>query len=163
MVHKAVVLLPTIAVASIIGFLGILFASSEANDRDLNFPDGTIKIDNNTIRVEVAKSNVEKQRWLTFREDPIPLDSAMLLVYEKSDLYALWLINIQYNLDLVWLDDEGRIVYAKENAQFCEKPFDASQCTYKNTSPAKYILASSTGFIDNHNISNHSTMTIISI
>jgi hypothetical protein len=98
-----------------------------------------------------------------FRDDPIPLSSAMLLVYGKPDLYALWLINIQYNLDLIWLDENGHVIYAKENAQICTNPFDASKCTYKNTSPAKYVIAASSGFIADHNISTNSTMETISI
>lgn len=163
MAHKAVVLLPTIAAAFIIGILGLLLVPSEVRNRDLGFPVGTIKIDNATIEVEVAESNADRQRWLMFREDPFPPDSAMLLVYGKPDLYALWLINIQYNLDLIWFDENGSVVYVKENAEICKNIFDASECTYKNTSSAKYVLAASSGFIEDHNISNQSRMTIISI
>jgi uncharacterized protein len=163
MARKEVVLVPTIIAAFVIGVLGVSLVPSEVKNRDLGFPLGTIKIDNDTIKAEVAKSNAERQRWLMFREDRMPLDSAMLLVYEKSDLYALWLINIQYNLDLMWFDENGKLVYAKENAQICKNPFDAAECTYKNTFPAKYVLAATSGFIENHNVSKHSTMTIISI
>jgi uncharacterized membrane protein (UPF0127 family) len=163
MANKMVVLIPAILAAFIIGILGLLLAPSEVKNRDLSFPTGTIKIDNDTIKAELAKSPEERQRWLMFRDDPIPMDSAMLLVYEKPDLYALWLINIQYNLDLIWLDENGHVVYTKENAQICTNPFDASECTYKNTSPAKYVLAASSGFITNHNISTGSTMKILSV
>ena len=163
MARKMVVLLPAILAAIIIGISGLLFVPSEVKNRDLSFPVGTIKIDNDTVKVEVAKSPEERQRWLMFREDPIPMDSAMLLVYGKPDLYALWLINIQYNLDLIWLDENGHVIYAKENAQICTNPFDASKCTYKNTSPAKYVIAASSGFIANHNISTSSIMDTLSV
>jgi uncharacterized protein len=163
MARKMVVLLPAILAAFIIGILGLILAPSEVKNRDLSFPTGTIKIDNDTISVEVAKSPEDRQRWLMFREDAIPPDSGMLLVYEKPDLYALWLINIQYNLDLIWFDENGRVVYAKENAQICNNPFDSSKCTYKTTSVAKYVIAASSGFIADHNISSSSIMEIISI
>lgn len=163
MARKMVVLLPAILAAFVIGILGILLIPSEVRNRDLSFPMGTVKIDNDTIKVEVADSFEERQRWLKFREDPIPLDSAMLLIYGKPDLYALWLINIQYNLDLIWFDENGYVVYIKENAQFCTNPFDASRCTYKSTSPAKYVIAASPGFVVNHNISLSSAMEIISV
>jgi uncharacterized membrane protein (UPF0127 family) len=163
MARKMVVLLPIILAAFVIGVLGLILAPSEVKNRDLSFPTGTIKIDNDTIKVEVARSPEERQRWLMFRDNPIPMDSAMLLVYEKSDLYALWLINIHYNLDLIWLDENGHVTHTKKNAQICMNPFDASQCTYKNTSPAKYVIAASSGFIANHNISASSTMETLSI
>ena len=162
MARKMVVLLPAILAAFTIGVLGLILAPSEVRNRDLSFPTGTIKIDNDTIKVEVAKSPEERQRWLMFRDDPIPIDSAMLLVYGKPDLYALWLINIQYNLDLIWFDENGHVIYAKENAQICTNPFDTSKCTYKNTSPAKYVIAASSGFVANHDISTNSTMEILS-
>jgi uncharacterized protein len=163
MARKMVVLLPAILAAFVIGILGLLLIPSEVKNRDLSFPMGTIRIDNDTIEVEVADSPEERQRWLKFREDPIPMDAAMLLIYGKSDLYALWLINIQYDLDLIWIDENGQVVYIRENAQFCTNPFDASKCTYKNTLPAKYVIAASSGFIANHNISLSSAMEIVSI
>jgi hypothetical protein len=55
------------------------------------------------------------------------------------------------------------VVYIKENALFCTNPFDASKCTYKNTSAAKYVVAASSGFVANHNISLNSAMDIVSI
>lgn len=64
---------------------------------------------------------MERQRWLTFRDEPIPLGSAMLLIYERLDLYALWLINIQYYLDLVWFNENGEW-YMQEKTRSSEKP-----------------------------------------
>jgi len=45
----------------------------------------------------------------------------------------------------------------------CKNTLDASQCTYKNTIPAKYILAATTGFINYHNITKDSKIKLISI
>lgn len=39
------------------------------------------------IKVEVANTNAEKERWLMFRNDIMPLDSAMILVYDKRQEY----------------------------------------------------------------------------
>jgi uncharacterized membrane protein (UPF0127 family) len=47
-----------------------------------------------------------------FRNEEFPSNSAMILVYPKSDLYALWLLNIQYNLDMIWFnEDKDKLVY----------------------------------------------------
>jgi uncharacterized membrane protein (UPF0127 family) len=98
-----------------------------------------------------------------FREQKLPLDSAMILVYEKPALYSMWLLNIEYDLDLIWFDEEGSIVYMVKSAPPCENTLDAASCTYKNTKPAKYILAATSGFIDEHGITERSKLTIISI
>ena len=87
----------------------------------------------------------------------------MILVYPKSDLYALWLLNIQYNLDIMWFNEEGKLVYLIENAKPCENPLDPHSCTFKTNVPAKYIVVSTKGFIKENNITNSSILTIISI
>ena len=66
-------------------------------------------------------------------------------------------------LDLIWFDEEGSIVYMVEDASPCKNTLDTTNCTFKNTKPAKYILAATSGFIDEHKITERSKMNIISI
>jgi uncharacterized membrane protein (UPF0127 family) len=163
LVQKVAVLIPVIIVAVVIGVLGLIFIPSDIKHKNTTFPEGTIRIGENVIKVEIAESNADKQRWLMFREQKLPLDSAMILVYEKPALYSMWLLNIEYDLDLIWFDEEGSIVYMVKSAPPCENTLDAASCTYKNTKPAKYIIAATSGFIDEHGITERSKLTIISI
>ncbi|HEX7142034.1 MAG TPA: DUF192 domain-containing protein, partial [Nitrososphaeraceae archaeon] len=98
------VLIPAALVSFFIGITGIIFMPDEIKNKSLDFDRGTIKIDDSVIDVEIAESEAERQRWLMFRNEEFPLNSAMILVYPKSDLYALWLLNIQYNLDILWFN-----------------------------------------------------------
>ena len=163
MVTKTRVLLPTIIAVIILGILGLVFIPVSIKEKKIDFPRGTVSTDNKTIQVEVADTPAARQRWLTFREDRLPLNTAIILVYDKPDLYSLWLLNIQFNIDLVWLDNKGNVVYIVKNAPPCKTPLDASDCTYKNTRPAKYILAATAGFVDYYNITTGATFKIISI
>jgi uncharacterized membrane protein (UPF0127 family) len=164
MVNKLAVLIPTIIAAVLIGTIGLSFVPSEIRNKHLSeFSKGVIKIGFDTINVEIAKSNAEKQRWLMFRGEKQPMNTAMILIYDKSDLYGIWLLNIQYNLDLIWLDENGNIVYMVKDAHICKTTLDAADCTYKNTSPAKYVIAATSGFINAHKITRESKMTLISI
>jgi uncharacterized membrane protein (UPF0127 family) len=88
-------------------------------------------VDQDVIKFEIAESDADKQRWLMFREQKLPLDSAIILVYEKPDLYSMWLLNIEYDLDLIWFDEEGSIVYMVKNASPCKSTLDATNCTYE--------------------------------
>ena len=146
-----------------IGSLGLIFIPQEIKNKQIDFAEGTIRIDDDVIKVEIAESRADKQRWLMFREERLPLNSAMILVYEKSDLYSIWLLNIEYNLDLIWINENGNIVYMVKDAEPCKNTFDAASCTYKNTKAAKYIIAAASGFIEEHDITEKSIMTIISI
>ena len=163
MVQKLAILTPAIVVAVVIGVLGLIFVPSDIKHKNIAFPEGTIRVDQDVIKVEIAGSAADKQRWLMFREQKLPFNSAMILVYEKPDLYSMWLLNIEYDLDLIWFDEEGSVVHIVEDAPPCKNTLDAAKCTYKNTRPAKYILAATSGFADEHEITGRSKMTIISI
>jgi uncharacterized membrane protein (UPF0127 family) len=163
LVGKIAVIIPVLVAAVTIGSLGLVFIPPEIKNKQIDFPEGTIRIDDDVIKVEVAESRADKQRWLMFREERLPLNSAMILVYEKSDLYSMWLLNIEYNLDLIWINENGNIVYMVKDAEPCKNALDAASCTYKNTKAAKYIIAAASGFIDEHDITEKSIMTIISI
>jgi uncharacterized membrane protein (UPF0127 family) len=161
MVKKITLLIPIIISSIIIGVLGIMFFPADIKTGNLNFPIGTIKIDKKIMKVEIADSNIDRQRWLMFRDEKLKPDSGLLLVYDKSDLYSLWLINIKYPLDLLWFDQAGNLVYIVKNAQPCNNILDPSTCTYKNIKPAKFILATSSGFIQQNNIISKSKLEIL--
>jgi uncharacterized protein len=163
MVQKVTVLAPAIVVAVIIGVVGLIFIPSDIKHKNTDFPEGTIRIDQNVIKVEIAESDADKQRWLMFREQQLPYNSAMILVYEKSGLYSMWLLNIEYDLDLIWFNEEGSIVYMVEDASPCKNTLDVANCTYKNTKAAKYVVAATSGFINQHKLTEGSKMTIISV
>ena len=162
MARKSTVLIPVIIAAVAVGALGIAFVPQDIRDRDTSFPKGTVKIDNDVITVEIAETAAEKQRWLTFRQDLLPLDTAMLIKYDKPDLHEVWMLNVEYNLDLIWFDESGYAVYMIKNAPPCENVVETISCTYKTTKQALYVMAATSGFIDDHSISVGSKMTIIS-
>lgn len=163
MVRKITVLVPVIVGCIILGVLGLTFIPEGIKNRNIEFSKGTIAINNHSISTEIAETPAERQRWLTFRSEKMPLSSALLLVYDKADLFSLWLLNIQFNLDLIWFDGAGNIVYIKQDAAPCRNTLDAVQCTYKNTIPARYVLAATTGFINYHNITKDSKIKLVSV
>ena len=163
MVRKITVLVPVIVGCVILGVLGLAFIPEGIKNKNIEFSKGTIAINNHSISTEIAETPAERQRWLTFRSEEMPLSSALLLVYDKADLYSLWLLNIQFNLDLIWFDGAGNIVYIKQDAAPCKNTLDAAQCTYKNTGPARFVLAATTGFINYHNITKDSKIKLVSV
>jgi uncharacterized protein len=162
-VRKITVLMPVIVAAIIIGSAGLVFIPSNIKNTSVKFHEGKVRINSDEIKVEIAKTAAEKQRWLMFREEKLPFNSAMMLIYEKPDLYSIWLINIQYNLDLVWFDENGHVVYIAKDKSPCKNLFDVAGCTYKNTKPAKYIISATSGFIDVHKITFGSKLEILSL
>jgi uncharacterized membrane protein (UPF0127 family) len=162
-VRKSIVLIPVIVAAVAVGALGIVFVPAEIRDKNTGFPKGTFRINDDIITAEIAQTAAEQQRWLTFRQDVLPLDTAMLIKHDKPDLYEVWMLNIEYNLDLIWFDENGNVVYMKQNVPPCGNLVETVSCTYKTTKPALYVMAATAGFIDAHDIAIGSKMTLISV
>ena len=110
MARKSAILIPSIIAAVAVGGLGIAFLPAEVREPDrTEFSKGTVRLDDSVITVEIADTAAERQRWLTFRQDRLPQDTALLLKYHEPDLHEVWMLNIQYNLDLIWLDKDGNV------------------------------------------------------
>lgn len=162
MARKSAVLIPVIIAAVAVGALGIAFIPPEVRDRETGFPRGTVRVGDDVITVEIAETAAEKQRWMTFRQDRLPLDTAMLIKHDEPDLHEVWMLNIEYNLDLIWFDEAGNAVYMIKGAPPCENVVETVSCTYKPTKQALYVMAATSGFIDKHNITVGSKMIIVS-
>ncbi len=67
------------------------------------------------FQVELALTPAEQARGLMFRETMPPL-SGMLFVYPREADVAFWMRNTLIPLDMIFVDDEGRIVRVHENA-----------------------------------------------
>ena len=54
MVQKLAILTPAIVVAVVIGVLGLIFVPSDIKHKNIAFPEGTIRVDQDVIKVEIA-------------------------------------------------------------------------------------------------------------
>lgn len=67
------------------------------------------------FKVELARTPAEQARGLMFREEMPPL-SGMLFVYPHEADVSFWMRNTLIPLDMIFIDDEGRILRVHENA-----------------------------------------------
>ena len=67
------------------------------------------------FRVEVARSPTEQAKGLMFRTEMGP-DEGMLFPYDQPRVLSFWMRNTVLSLDLVFIDQEHRIINIAENA-----------------------------------------------
>jgi len=157
------VLIPISIAAVIIGVVGLMTMPSEIKLESVEFPMGTIKVDDIPLQVLIADTEPRRVRGLMF-EDQLPYDQGMIFVFEKSGIYSLWMLNMQFSLDMIWFDQDGKVVHIEKDVPPCKTPFEITTCqSVVPDEEAVYVLEVTSGFVDQNNITKDSILNIISI
>jgi len=102
----------------------------------------TLSIGDKTIFIEIVKTEEQRVKGLSDRKS-LPKDSGMLFIFDKPDFYNFWMKDMNFPIDIVWMDKNYKIVNVTKNL----KPE-----TYPNTvtsqTQAQYILELNTDSIE---------------
>jgi uncharacterized membrane protein (UPF0127 family) len=116
------------------------------------------------LEVQIADTGPLLTQGLMFQEE-LPFDQGMLLVFEGEERRSIWMPNMQFSLDILWLDNEGNVLHIEKNVPPCKTALETASCpSYKGDNKlAKYVLEITAGFVDEYNITENSKLEIISI
>ena len=164
MAKRAQVLIPIAIAAAIIGIAGIVSLPSEVKLQQVDFPVGTIKIDDIVLSVKIADTDANMARGLMF-EEKLPYDKGMLFVFDKPETRSMWMLNMQFNIDVIWFDGNGNIVSIDRNVPPCMTTVEIFVCKENGVSSdnTQYVLEVTAGFVDKFEITEDSKLELISI
>ena len=164
MASRAQVLIPFVIAATIVGIVGVLTIPSDTKLETVNFPKGTIKVDDVVLQVEIANTEPARTRGLMFQEE-LPFDKGMIFIFDEEQVISMWMLNMQFPLDVIWFDSKGDVVHIEKNVAPCKSAIETMTCTFQNAEnkKAKYVLEVTAGFVDKFNITEKSKIQIISI
>jgi uncharacterized membrane protein (UPF0127 family) len=112
------------------------------------FPDGY------AVTVEVAADDPTRQQGLMFR-DNLPGDRGMIFLFRRAGEYPFWMKNTLIPLDMIWLDDQKRIVHVAHDVPPCK----ADPCpNYPPSAVASYVLELAGGVAARHGLANGQTL-----
>jgi len=101
----------------------------------LTLPSGRV------LEVEVMVKDQDRALGLMFRPS-LPADRGMLFVFRSSDFHSIWMKNCRFPIDIVWLDEERRIVHVAEAVPPCK----ADPCpAYEPLRRASYVVELNAG------------------
>ena len=164
MTPRIQVLVPITIAAIIVGIAGIISLPSDVKLESVEFPRGTVKLDSVVLEVQIADTDPRRVRGLMFQEQ-LPLDEGMLFVFDDANIRSIWMLNMQFPLDVIWIDDNSKVVFIEKNVPPCKTALETVTCPSYNggSMDAKYVLEVTAGFVEEFKISTESTLEIISI
>ena len=113
----------------------------------VQLPQATLP-DGFTIKLELAVTPEETATGLMFRP-ALAADRGMLLLWPGERLATIWMMNVLIPLDIVFLDEAGKVVDLAVNAQPC----NAEPCPRFTTSiPARAVLEMAAGSAAAHGL-----------
>jgi uncharacterized protein len=161
---RAQVLIPIAIAAVIIGIVGVITIPADSKLAEVKFPRGTIKIDDKILDVQIAETDAQKIRGLMF-QNKLPDDQGMIFVFAQEQVVPIWMLNMQFPLDIIWFDSDGNVVHIEKNVPACKSALETATCTVQNAEgkKAKYVLEVTAGFADKFHVTVNSKMEIISV
>jgi uncharacterized membrane protein (UPF0127 family) len=108
-----------------------------------------IAIATSTVFIEQATTSEAILKGLSGRES-LGSDQGMLFVFSVSDRYRFWMPDMNFPLDMIWLDTNKKVVDVTHNAvPLVDK---TKPVFYRPSVPAQYVLEVNAGFAKSHDI-----------
>lgn len=99
------------------------------------------------VAVDIARTPEQLRNGLMYRDNLLK-DQGMLFVFNQDDDYAFWMKNMRFAIDILWLDQTGKIVYMIKEASACKEGEDCP--SLRPTKKARYVLEIDAGMADQY-------------
>lgn len=121
-----------------------------------------IKLPNNyVISAEVVDTPVERDRGLSGRTS-LAANAGMWFVFDQDGRYSFWMPNMNFAIDIIWIDSDFRIVEIISNVLPEPGVPDSQLKLYINQLPARYALEVPAGTANAHKLEVGSGLQLIS-
>ncbi len=109
-------------------------------------PLNTIFINDQAIQVSIADTNEERRQGLS-GVTKLGNDEGKLFIFDKADYYGIWMKDMLFPLDILWIDEDLKIIHIEENVRPETYP-----SSYNSPAPARFVLELNAFFVDTYKI-----------
>lgn len=99
------------------------------------------------VKVEIADTAIKQMQGLSDRKS-LKNDEGMLFIFQNKQIRSFWMKNMNFPLDIIWIDD-GKIVKIDKD---CPPKGDVPDITYSSLIPVNYVLEMNAGFSESNNV-----------
>jgi hypothetical protein len=106
----------------------------------------SVRIAGQNARVDLALTAGERARGLSGRVG-LGENIGMLFVFDNEGIYPFWMKDMNFPIDIIWINKDLKVVYVKENAT----P-DSFPESFSPGEKALYVLEVPAGFSEKNNL-----------
>ncbi|MFZ2205189.1 MAG: DUF192 domain-containing protein [Minisyncoccia bacterium] len=114
-----------------------------------------IKIAGQKLKIDLALNQQTQEQGLSGRNS-LREDEGMLFVFEKPSHNLFWMKDMNFPIDMIWINEDLHVVYIKKNAK--PESFPESFGPDENT---KYVLEVVSGFGDKNNLKEGDSVELL--
>jgi uncharacterized protein len=115
-----------------------------------------VELGGTRYKVELATTDETRARGLMFR-DQMAEDHGMLFIHDRQELQAYWMKNTRLALDILYFDDQRRLVSQQRDVPPCSA---GDRCPpYPSSGPARYVLELNAGQAQKLGLQDGAVMT----
>ena len=105
-----------------------------------------VNVGTSTLILDLATTSATRSQGLSGRAS-LDTNAGMLFVFEEPGLYGFWMKEMEFPLDLIWLDIKGKVVDITTNLS----PQTYPKAFYP-VSPVKYVIEVNAGWAKMNNL-----------
>ena len=120
----------------------LLFFLSAPAGADM--PIRQLEVDGNSITVEVAHTNADRESGLMHRQS-LPENHGMLFVFTEPERHSMWMMNTSIPLSVAFLDKDGVILNISDM-------MPRTVTAHRSAGAAKYALEVNQGWFKKRNV-----------
>lgn len=125
--------------------------------KTIKFKKRGIKYGRKTFNVYIADSIGKKTLGLMHRQK-LEKDEGMLFLFGREGKYDIWMPNMKFSIDIVWLDNEEKVLKIVEKAEPCDSIFACP--AYVSPTNARYVLEFNAGTVKREGIKQGGNFTL---
>lgn len=91
-----------------------------------------------SIYLEIAETVDKRSKGLMFRKS-LEANHGMLFIFPEMGYWTFWMKNTLISLDILWMDESGKILHVESRVPICTKADDSCP-RYYSTQESRYVL-----------------------
>lgn len=95
----------------------------------------------------IADTDAKRAQGLSDTKE-IPIGVAKVFIFDTSEKWSFWMKDMNYAIDIFWLDEDGHVVHVVESVT----PDTYPATSFAPPVPARFVIETKAGFAKENNI-----------